>query len=62
MAADTLSPHVSDEEETDTRRGTKREGPKKFSLGKYEAIKKEYSDTPGDQNMSEKLSKMRNLN
>jgi hypothetical protein len=60
MAADTLSPHVSDEEETNARRGLKREGSKTFSLGKYETIKKEYRETPGE-SLSQKLSKMREL-
>ena len=59
MAHDPLSDTVSDEEKTNDRRGTKREGPKKFSLDKYEAIKTEYIETTGDQNISKKLANLR---
>ena len=61
MAADTLSPHVSDEEETNTRRGIKREGPKKFSRGKYEKIKSEYVETPGELDINQKLARLRDF-
>ena len=59
MAHDPISPTVTDEEETIHRRGTKREGPKKFSRNKYEAIKTEYIETTGETDICKKLAKLR---
>ena len=59
VAHDQLSDTVSDEEKTNDRRGTKREGPKKFSLDKYETIKAEYIETTGEINICKKLANLR---
>jgi hypothetical protein len=64
VAADHLSPTVSDTEETNDRRGTKRdfrEEPTKFPRGKYEKIKEEYQEDTGGTSMSKKLAKMRDF-
>ena len=59
MAADTLSPEVSEEEDNVIRTGDKRSGQKKFSINKYSKIKNEYEETTGILSMSQKLSKMK---
>ena len=61
MAADELSPSISDEEETNDRRGAKRPGQKKFCRSKYEKIKVE-ADAPGELGMSQKLAKLKKQN
>ena len=59
MAADTLSPEVSEEEDNVIRTGDKRPGPKKFSTTKYSKIKTEYEEATGVLSMTQKLSKMK---
>jgi hypothetical protein len=59
VAADTLSPTVTSEEENDVRTGVKRSGEKKFSISKYSKIKSEYEETTGILSMAQKLSKMK---
>ena len=64
VAADNLSPTVSDTEEANDRRGTKRdsrEEPTRFPRGKYEKIKKKYDENTGETNMSKKLAKLRDF-